>query len=226
MRHSEERGPEHLVLAVADVDAEHLPVLVGGDAGGDHDGAGDDPVVDPGLGVGGVEVHVGEGDMVEAAGAEHRDLFVDAGTDPRHRRLRHSGLAPERPDQVVDLPGARAGGVGGHDHAPQSLIDPPAGLEQGREERPDPDLRDPQLDVAGRSGQQPGPGPVALVRPGIGSFVRGGADHRGQLGVDQLLHARLEQPAEQLLAVAVAQSREQVSNSGIIVMGHRVGSFQ
>jgi len=56
--------------------------------------------------------------------------------------------------------------------------------------------------------------------------VRGGADHRGQLGVDQLLHARLEQPAEQLLAVAVAQSREQVSNSGIIVMGHRVGSFQ
>ena len=36
---------------------------------------------------------------------------------------------------------------------------------------------------------------------------------------------RFEQPAEQLLGVAVTQAREQVGNSGIIVMGHRVVSF-
>ena len=55
--------------------------------------------------------------------------------------------------------------------------------------------------------------------------MRGGADHRGQLGIDQLLHPSLEEPTEQLLAVPVAQARQQVSNSGIIVMGHRVASF-
>jgi hypothetical protein len=56
--------------------------------------------------------------------------------------------------------------------------------------------------------------------------VWGGADRRGELSVDQLLHPGLEQPTEQLLAVTVAETRQQVSNSGIIVMGHRVGSFQ
>ena len=86
MRHSEERGPEHLVLAVADVDAEHLPVAVGGHTGGHDHGAGDDAVVDAGLDVGGVEVHVGELDVIKVPGAEHGDFFVDAGADPRHRR--------------------------------------------------------------------------------------------------------------------------------------------
>jgi hypothetical protein len=32
----QQRPPEHLVLAVADVEAEHLAAAVGGDAGGDH----------------------------------------------------------------------------------------------------------------------------------------------------------------------------------------------
>ncbi len=45
------------------------------------------------------------------------------------------GLAAERPDQVIDLPGGRAGDVGGHDHPPQGLVDLPAGFEQRREER-------------------------------------------------------------------------------------------
>lgn len=32
---AKERGPEHLVLAVTDVEAEHLPVAVCGHGGGD-----------------------------------------------------------------------------------------------------------------------------------------------------------------------------------------------
>jgi hypothetical protein len=56
---AQERGPEHFVLRVADVDAEHLPVTVAGHPGGHQDGAGDDPVVDPSLDVGRVQVHVG-----------------------------------------------------------------------------------------------------------------------------------------------------------------------
>ena len=129
-------------------------------------------MVDAGLDVGGVEVDVGEGDVVEAPGAEHGDLFVDPGADPRHRRLRHPRFTAQRPDQVVDLPRRGAGRVGGHDHAPQGLVDPPARLQQRREERPDPHLRDPQLDIARRRRQQPAAAAVALVRPGIGALVR------------------------------------------------------
>ena len=36
---AQECGPEHLVLGVADIDAEHLAVTVHGDAGGHDDGA-------------------------------------------------------------------------------------------------------------------------------------------------------------------------------------------
>lgn len=75
-------------------------------------------------------------------------------------------------------------------------------------------------------GSSPGAAAVALVRAGTGSVALGGADRRGGLGVDQPLHALLQQPAEQLLAVAVTKARHQVGTSGIIVMGHRVGSFR
>ena len=46
--------------AVADVDAQHLPVPVGGHPGGDHHRLGHHPAIDPGLAVGRVEEHVGE----------------------------------------------------------------------------------------------------------------------------------------------------------------------
>src|SRR5829696_10569826 len=52
-----------------------------------------------------------------------------------------------------------------------------------------------------------------------------GADRRGQLGVDQFLHPVLQQPAKQLPAVTLTEPRQQVRNSGIIVMGHRVNTF-
>ena len=58
LQRPQERGPERAVLGVADVEAEHLPVPVGADRGGHHDGLGDDPAVDAGLAVGGVEEHV------------------------------------------------------------------------------------------------------------------------------------------------------------------------
>jgi hypothetical protein len=65
----EEAAPEHLVLAVADVEAEDLAAAVGGDPGGDHDrhrhdlGGGVAYVQ-----VGRVEVHVREGGVVQSSG--------------------------------------------------------------------------------------------------------------------------------------------------------------
>ena len=57
---AQEPAPERLVLGVADVAAQDLPVAVGGDAGGDDDGHRHDLrglVAD--VQVGGVQVHIG-----------------------------------------------------------------------------------------------------------------------------------------------------------------------
>ncbi len=55
--------------------------------------------------------------------------------------------------------------------------------------------------------------------------MRLSADRRRELGIDQVLHPALEQPAEQILGVTITESTDQVGNSGIIVMGHRVVSL-
>jgi hypothetical protein len=52
-----------------------------------------------------------------------------------------------------------------------------------------------------------------------------GTDRRRQLGIDQFLHPALQQRAEQVLGIAVAQVREQVVEAGIIMVGHRVFIF-
>jgi len=106
--------------------------------------------------------------------------------------------------------------------APQRPVDPPAGFQQAREERTDPQLRDPQLDITRRGRQQTGPGPVALVGPCLGPLVGLGTDRRAERSVNQVLHPPFEQPAEQVLAVTITETADQVGNSGIIVMGHRV----
>ena len=77
---AQERGPERAVLAVADGEARDLAPAVGADSGGDDDGLGDDPVVDPRRAVGRVEEHVGERLLGQAAVAERTDL---GGRDPR-----------------------------------------------------------------------------------------------------------------------------------------------
>src|SRR3954447_16491948 len=67
---AEEAGPEHLVLAVTDVAAEHLAAPVGGHAGGDHHRPGDHPATYPGLAVGGIEEHVRDRLFVQRAAAQ------------------------------------------------------------------------------------------------------------------------------------------------------------
>ena len=77
-----ERGPERAVLAVADVEPEDFTATVGGHPSGDHDSLGDHPAVDPGLAVGGVEEHIGVGDLGQGTVAERADLLVEIRTDP------------------------------------------------------------------------------------------------------------------------------------------------
>ena len=78
----EERGPEGVVLAVTDLDTEHLAVPGRGDAGGDYHGPRHDPAPHPALEVGGIGEHIGEAGVVEAPVAEGVEVAVELGADP------------------------------------------------------------------------------------------------------------------------------------------------
>src|SRR4051795_12734041 len=95
---AEEAGPEHLVLAVTDVAAEHLAAPVGGHAGGDHHRPGDHPATYPGLAVGGIEEHVRDRLFVQRAAAPGGDLGVEAGADPAYFALADARLHAEGGD--------------------------------------------------------------------------------------------------------------------------------
>ena len=75
------------------------------------------------------------------------DLAVEVGADPGDLELADTARANQRLDQVVDLPGRDPVQIGLHDHREQRLVDPPPALEQAGEERPGPQLRDPQLQI-------------------------------------------------------------------------------
>ena len=133
---AQERRPERLVFGVADVDAEHLTVALGGHPGRDHDR----PATRPGRG--------------RRRGRGHRSRrgrrtgtrcgrACGCGTRRRVRRARHRSVTPRtwrsrcrRPslDQVIDRAGRHAGHVGLHHHRVQRLVDPPTRLEDRREE--------------------------------------------------------------------------------------------
>jgi putative intracellular protease/amidase len=148
------------------------------------------------MNVGGVQPDVDERLMIQPAGAEHVDVGVDLGADPRHRRLRDPAVATERFHQVVDLPGRGAGDVGGHDHRPQRPIDPPARLEQLREERTLAELGDSDLDITARCRDQLRAMPVALRHTLAGAFAWCGADRRGEFRFDQLLQRHSQDVAQ------------------------------
>ena len=111
--------------------------------------------------------------------------------------------------------------IGLHHHREQGLIDPPAPLQQRGEERPGPQLGDPQLQIPGRRRQDPGAGAVALGGAGIGALVRAGADHRGQLRLDQRLVERLGGGADAVVNLGGFECLEELEQ-GRLVQGHRV----
>ena len=127
----EERGPEGAVFAVADVDAQHFAVTAGGDAGRDHDRAGHDPAVDAALDVGGVDEHVGELDVVEAAVAERLEVAVELAADAGHLALGDPACRPRAPStRSSTLRVRHAVHVGLHHHRVEGPVDAPAPLQQ------------------------------------------------------------------------------------------------
>jgi hypothetical protein len=162
---------------VVHVHPEDLPASVGADADRDDDCMGHGPVVDAGPAIPGVEEHVPVGGVLQRPVPERGDLGVEILADPAHLGLADTGVRSEGLDQVVDLAGAHAMQMGLHDDREQDLVDPPAALQQAREERPGPQLRDPQFQVSRRGRQRPGTGSVADRRAGLGALPGPGADH-------------------------------------------------
>jgi hypothetical protein len=154
LQRAQERRPERAVLRIADGEAEHLPVPVGGYPGGDDHRLGDHPPVDSGLAVGGVEEDVGKGMLGQAAVAEGGHFLIQVGADPGDLGLGDAGVGAQRAHQVVDLARGDAVQIGLHHHGEQRLVDPPAALQQRGEERLGAQLRDPQLQIPGRRSQR------------------------------------------------------------------------
>jgi hypothetical protein len=210
LQRGEEPSPERLVLAVADVEAEDFPRPVGGDARGHDDGHRHDlmgGVAD--VEVGRVEVDVGELDVPERAGAERADDLVQAGADPRHLGLRDPRLDAHGLDQVIDATAGDAVDVSLHHHRTEGLVDAAARFEDRGKERTLPQLRDPQLHIAGLRRQHPWAGAVALGGARVGALVTGCADLAGRLELDQLLHHHAGGVTDQVDAVASAERVEQ-----------------
>src|SRR5690606_18589479 len=176
--------------------------------------------------IGGVHEHIGEIDVIQTPITERSHLFVELLTDPAHGRLGDPRRHAESPHQIVNLPGRGAGDIGGHDHRPQRPIHPTTWLQQRREERTLPNLRNPQFDVTGRSRQHPRTNSVPPVGSRLGSLMRFGADRLRQLGVDQLLECFLHQVTEQKPDLVTAKLCDKLSQSGIMALGHRGSPFE
>jgi hypothetical protein len=138
LQRAQKRRPVGAILAVADGEAEHLAVAVAAHPGGDHDGLGDHPAVDPGLAVGRVHEHIREALAGQGSVPERANLAVEVGADPGDLALADAAVGTQGFDEVVDLSGADPVQVGLHDHHEQRLIDPAAPFQQRREERSDP----------------------------------------------------------------------------------------
>ncbi len=158
--------------------------------------------------------------MPERAGAERADDLVESGTDPRHLGFGDAGLHTHRLDQVVDRTGRDTVHVGLHHHRVQGLIDPPARLEDRREERALAQLRDSQFHVTGLRGQHPRSGTVAIGHPSVAAFITGSADPFSGFELDEFLQHQTDGITDQVDAITSAERVEQLGQ-GRLWQGHR-----
>ena len=209
----QERPPEHLVLAVADVQAEDLAAPVGGDAGGDHDGLGGD------LPSGGARCARAGRSRPGTRTGTRCGPAAGSGTRRRPRPGRHRSGRPRswrsrsRPSRP---PGRRPPGWTPRARTPPS---PPrtgpgrsavaAAAPTGRTTRPaasgSHSATSPALVVNSR-----GRDPLRSVTRVVGALIPAGADHLGRLGLDQLLQHDAHRLADQIDAVTGTERVQQL----------------
>ncbi|CDK01732.1 hypothetical protein MIC448_820029 [Microbacterium sp. C448] len=220
---AEELRPEIGGLRVTQRHPEDLPASLTGDAGRDDEGLGDDTAAVADIEVGGVQEQVREPSVIDPAREELLHGFVDLTADPRHRRPGDAGVVAQRPDQLIDLAGGHPVDPGLTDHRVERLVDPTTRVQQRREERPLPQLRNLQVDLPGRSGEGLRAGAVTPGRAFRGALMRARADLHGRFRVDQILQPGLQHPAEHIGMgeVGIVEDFADQGRQGRLVVGHR-----
>ena len=152
-----------------------------------------------------VEVEVRVAAAIERALQESLDLAVEPLADAAHFRARDAALRADGGHQGVHLAGGDALDPGLHDHRVERLIDAASGLEDRREEAPRAQFGDRQRDVAHLGGEQARATAIAVAQPLIGALMAIGAEHGGDLQLDQLLQAVAHQLGDELTGAAAIQ---------------------
>ena len=199
-------------------------MAVGSHPRGDDDSLGNDVVVVSHVQVGGIEVEVREGVVVEAAVLEGAHVLVEACADARDLRAGDARGDAEGLHELVDGAGGDPVHVGLHHDGIERLVDAPARLEDGGEEASLSQLGDAEADVAGLGGHEPGAMAVALVGSRLGALVEPGADRLGRLGLDELLEDDAHGLPDEVHAVDASERVGEVGE-GRLVEGHRVISL-
>jgi hypothetical protein len=97
-----ERRPERTVLAVADVDAQHLSVAIRAYSGHDHDCSRDDSTANASLHIGGIREQIWKLDVIEWPSAERFKIGVEAGTNAADLRFRDARRSTEGNHEVIN----------------------------------------------------------------------------------------------------------------------------
>jgi hypothetical protein len=195
----EELPPEGFALAVAHLEHQELTAAIGIDAHGDNKGAGADlqRLAQPPVPVCGVEVEVRVTAAIEGTLQEGLDLGIKALTDAAHLRAgepasEQMAATERRPGSSSTLAWARSAGGDAldpclHDHGVLSLIDPSPGHQDRRVEGAGSEFRDREREVAHPGGEQTGPAAVAVTAAFLPALLPIGAEHGGDIELDQLL---------------------------------------
>jgi hypothetical protein len=121
---------------------------------------------------------------------ERADLLVELGADPAD--VRATDPQPEALDQLIHSARRDTTHVRLLDNRQQRPLGALARLQEAREVAALPDLRDPQLNLAGPRVPAPRPMAVAMRHAILSPLAEPGTDLLGHLG----LHELLDQPAQ------------------------------
>jgi len=217
----QERRPAGAVLDGDHVDAEHLPVAGGVDAGGAHHGHVLDPAVLPHPLDQGVDPHVGVGAGVEGPVAEGLDHGVEGLGHLADLGLRQR-LDAQGPGHVLHPAGGDSLQVALGHHRHQGPLGSAPGLEQPiREVAAGAQLGDVEVDGAGPGVEGPGPVAVAPVGSILAALAPARAAQGVGLGGHELFGEGLHHLSDQVVAALVVEVFAQPGQGVHLVGDHR-----
>ncbi len=173
-------------LAVAYGNAEHLAVAEGIDADRHHHGPRHHLQVaaEAAVEVDGIEVDVGEADMVQRSAQKGLHLLIEPLADAAHLRFGDAARPAQRLDKGFDLAGRDVAGVGLHHHGVEGLVEPPTRLSPDGKEAALPEFGVGAGEIAHLGGEQPFAIAISMARSHTrAAFMTLSTDRGRDLGV-------------------------------------------